>query len=565
MSSTLTELLADERQHLDETNAQFWTDAVLTYWTYEALRDVARRTECLEDVRRYTIVGGQQQYDLPTDMLRINRVVYRQSTGYTYALQLSSLQNLDDVWGTAQEIAGSQPYWCVDDQTEILTSRGFKKREELILKEPVYVVDPESGLGTWAPLQRINVYPSPGTLTRMEGVSHSSLTTKDHRWLVERRTGRERAWRKRFVTTEKLSDDDRIILAAPAGDRPVLGKYEDAFVELVAWSFTEGSFRRGRYEAISQSYTANPEKVDRIRNCLTTLFGGPTHRGQMRSRIEPRWREIELYPGMCQFLVNEAISNHLKEVAPNRVVKPSFVLELSMAQLELFLRTAIDADGHQRGRRATFGQKDPARLDAVEMVCAMLGKATRRVHRNRENPIWLLNIFGVNRLYPKKAAGHERAFKIEEVPHTGTVWCPTTPAGTWVARRRGATFVTGNCAIWGAPGLGTQQLYLYPTPSTTLDDGLRVFYYRLPKKPNLNAPNDPVDIPSGWEDLIPVYVEMVARRKEARDSRWKEAQDIYEARLKEMVDVTRQWHDQMLQFGTETSGYPIWLTQGDGW
>lgn len=229
---TLTDLLADCRQHLDETNAIYWTDAVLVYWIYEGLRDVARRTECLEDVKRYTIVGGQQQYDLPTDMLRINRVVYRQSTGYTYALQLSSLQNLDDVWGTAQEVAGSQPYWC---------------------------------------------------------------------------------------------------------------------------------------------------------------------------------------------------------------------------------------------------------------------------------------------------------------------------------------------AVWGTPGLGTQQLYLYPTPSTTLDDGLRVFYYRLPKKPDVNAEANPVDIPSGWEDLIPLYVEIVARRKEARDSRWKEAQDIYEARLAEMVDVTRQWHDQMLTFGEETSGYPIWLTQGDGW
>lgn len=229
MVATAAELLADVRQHLDETAAQFWTDDVLYYWMYEALRDVARRTECLEDVKRYTIVGGQQQYDLPTDMLRINRVVYRQTTGYTYSLQLSTLQNLDDVWGTAQEIAGSQPYWC---------------------------------------------------------------------------------------------------------------------------------------------------------------------------------------------------------------------------------------------------------------------------------------------------------------------------------------------AVWGTPGMGTQQLYLYPTPSTTLDDGLRVFYYRLPKKPGSTHPGDPVDIPSGWEDLVPLYVEIVARRKEARDSRWKEAQALYEARLEAMVETTRQWHDQMNFLGRETSGYPIWLTQG---
>ncbi len=232
MSATLTELLLDCRRHLDETNAQYWTDPELVYWIYEGLRDVARRTECLQDVKRYTVNSGQGQYDLPTDMLRINRVVYRQSAGYTYPLELSSLQNLDDVWGTAQEIVGSQPYWC---------------------------------------------------------------------------------------------------------------------------------------------------------------------------------------------------------------------------------------------------------------------------------------------------------------------------------------------AVWGSPGLGTQQLYLYPIPSQTLDDGLRVFYYRLPKKPDTTHGSDPVDIPSGWEDLIPLYVEVVARRKEARDSRWKEAQGIYEARLEEMIEVTRQWHDQMLTFGTQATGAPLWLTQGEGW
>lgn len=97
-------------------------------------------------------------------------------------------------------------------------------------------------------------------------------------------------------------------------------------------------------------------------------------------------------------------------------------------------------------------------------------------------------------------------------------------------------------SIWSYPGSGGQGLYVTPVPSETLSDGLRVFYYALPKQ--VVEDEDVAEIPAGWEDLIPLYVEYTARRKEASDNRWQEAKGLFEERLKEMLKTTRNWSDQ---------------------
>lgn len=109
--------------------------------------------------------------------------------------------------------------------------------------------------------------------------------------------------------------------------------------------------------------------------------------------------------------------------------------------------------------------------------------------------------------------------------------------------------------IWGHSG-GSQQLRPYPIPSETISDGLWIYYYRLPHKPEKEG--DQIDIPSGWEDLIPLYVEMVARRKD-NDPRWREAFDLYMERLSQMMSVTRHLSDQMTFF----SRSPIGMETGD--
>jgi hypothetical protein len=110
----------------------------------------------------------------------------------------------------------------------------------------------------------------------------------------------------------------------------------------------------------------------------------------------------------------------------------------------------------------------------------------------------------------------------------------------WYHSRQVAGSNPHTWTFWGYPGNG--KIYVYPSTSSTVKDGLLVYYYRLPRK--LSSPEDPADIPSGWEDLIPLYVEVLARRKESKDTRWRDAQLLYEQRLEDMIRHTRLPSDQ---------------------
>lgn len=107
-------------------------------------------------------------------------------------------------------------------------------------------------------------------------------------------------------------------------------------------------------------------------------------------------------------------------------------------------------------------------------------------------------------------------------------------------------------ALWGFPP--TLKLRLYPVPSQA--GTINLFYYRLPAA--VSADGDTLEVLAGYEDLIALYCEYVARRKD-RDPTWQEAKALYEERVSEMVDTTRQWHDQAMTVTVGQNAMPRWL------
>lgn len=113
---------------------------------------------------------------------------------------------------------------------------------------------------------------------------------------------------------------------------------------------------------------------------------------------------------------------------------------------------------------------------------------------------------------------------------------------------------TGTPRWWyplGHPGDG--EIGVFPAPSEALSGGLKVYYYRLPRP--IETPSDPVDINAGWQDIVELYVEYNARRKESTDNRWREAAQLYEARLEEFRRVSQNYSDQP-QFIGNTGAVP---------
>lgn len=299
---------------------------------------------------------------------------------------------------------------------------------------------------------------------------------------------------------------DYIPRAAPTADLPTEQKYSDALVELVAWYFTEGAHgvrpgRRTPKVVIHQSIKVNPENCARIRRALTELFGPESasldkggryataesvaRRAEAkRLRAEyprmsaneigrrlgvsgvmagkyletdakvrdsvPRWRSVLRRGGaMVHFVLNATAAEAILEHAPGRVVSLDFVRALTRSQLELFIDAAIRGDGHYFGATAYFSQKDPQMCDALELAAILSGRSVTRgrlvgIGRSATGPrvktLEGLTIGGHTTMYAPRG----RSFSVEK--YTGTIWCPTTENRTWLARRNGTVYYTGNSA-----------------------------------------------------------------------------------------------------------------------
>lgn len=129
--------------------------------------------------------------------------------------------------------------------------------------------------------------------------------------------------------------------------------------------------------------------------------------------------------------------------------------------------------------------------------------------------------------------------------------------GVWWLNRSQTEGIPAFFTMWGYPP--QLQVTLFPTPSNS--GVLTLWYYKLPTQLTNDGTDDAdqVELPMGWHDVIEYYCEWVALRKDA-DPRWQEAQGIYEAKLDELIRVTRRWSDQIGQMVPDQSPFvPSWI------
>lgn len=316
--------------------------------------------------------------------------------------------------------------YCVDETTEILTRRGWLTHEQVQVGDEALAVDPATGLASWQPIEDIYRSHRDGEMVLMESQVHSSLTTPTHRWLVLDQKRRYQ-WR----TSETLRRTDRVPYPRPRSDAPTTPKYQDEFVELVAWWWTEGSRRASGHGQIAQSHRVNEAYVARISRACRSLFGPP----RLHRERGPVWCEKRYDSGITSFTFLPSVVAQFDDVAPGKIPTMEFLESLTTAQLDLFIEASIDADGWRTGRSRLLSQRCEQRMKAFEAACALagIGNSTRLL----PNGMWSTTLM-------RAASTCPRAARVERVQYSGIIWCPTLPHHNWVARRAGKTYVTGN-------------------------------------------------------------------------------------------------------------------------
>ena len=275
--------------------------------------------------------------------------------------------------------------YCADEETEILTEGGWRSFRQVSAGDTVLTLDHGTGTSQWQPVQAVNVFPATErTLIRLEGRAHSSLTTGQHRWPVERTPPHASALSKVWATTGTLHEKDLFRTAAPCAHLPDQPKWPDSLVAETAESWRSGT------------------------------GSAPDH---------------------------------------------EFLRSLTLAQItQLLGRFWFQDEGWEKGR--DWGRlqnwrrlQDRDSAEALQFAAVLSGQT---VHLRCQEDGWSVE--------PDQRAllPYGDLTRTEE-RYGGHIWCPTTPNGTWLARRRGTVYFTGNSFMACAHGYVIEGRGLYRT------------------------------------------------------------------------------------------------------
>lgn len=399
--------------------------------------------------------------------------------------------------------------FCVDEDTEILTREGWKDHTALTTEDEVLTLDLETDQIRWEQVERVNRFDWDGPVTRWSNERFEAITTDDHRWVVEDwRVGNPKY---RHLAQHRIKTTGELNASRQNGMRLITGgghprgfadapKWSDEFVETVGWYVTEGhlSAQDGALW-ITQSHAVNPANVERIR----ALLGYWEEEGAAVGEYSCDGRATQFR------LRDESLLTQIEIAAPKKRLQPSFLTSLTYAQALLLYDTLMAGDGGSHATKGTVAtaqwfQSSTERIADFQMLCAMLGKRTQVIYRDRLGEAHPYNrgndCEGVVTIYSNRTT-NVSDLKKERFHKRGIMWCPTTPSGTWFARKKGTMpkggnrevcFWTGNCfpewhphdrnrlirfklkyRFWGTALEGTRQVFTYTELMT--EDSIQEF------------------------------------------------------------------------------------------
>ncbi|HHT9145265.1 MAG TPA: portal protein [Candidatus Wunengus sp. YC61] len=396
----------------------------------------------------------------------------------SYQTQIENMRRyIEDIGGSHDVSFGRIPAGikCVTPDTECLTREGFKSYTEVAIGDEILTVNSKTLQAEWKSIKELFVYDYIGEMYEFNNRHLSACVTPNHKWLVQIPT--HRLHKYDFIETKDLKPQYDIPLTINY-ERDEQSLFTDDFVELVGWMVTEGTYRKDNPKhnssvvKISQSYRANPDKVSIIRKIINSVSKGRFSEW----RTESNWATT--------FSISGDLGRLLRKMFPNKTLTYEFINLLTIKQLNLLRNALIDGDGNRREDGERYFTVKAKEVDMFQYICILLGEnahATKYIRSKNKNhqDYWEVRIKTSKFTTPLAPTGFNKRNEnaVTRLQYEGVVWCPNTENETFIARRNGTVYVTGNS------GVGIAELKSADaTNQTDLVDNLEDFLVRVGKK-----------------------------------------------------------------------------------
>ena len=317
-------------------------------------------------------------------------------------------------------------YGCLDEATEVLTNKGWKKYFELSPEDEVLQWDSKTNELSWTRPSKIHIYPYEGKMYHFANRHTDQLLTPNHRVYGKFRRHSRNPKPDVFEVVEAQHIKQHWQI-----DLPVAGLYkgskhvDESYAYLVGWWLTDAwAHQDGKACMFSQS---KPDTLLKLREAL--------------SKFDCSFSEYTKAPrkdthnAEHTFYVTGSLANKLINEFPTRELNIS-MLEWNIDSRKALLKGLLDGDGTYRDGQhgVVFWSKKKEKLDLVQLLAMSLNYRTLIDYKK-----------GCVHINPKTNTTQlQHRHTHDVVDYKGDVWCVTVPKGAFVVRRNGKVFITGN-------------------------------------------------------------------------------------------------------------------------
>ncbi len=367
--------------------------------------------------------------------------------------------------GAAVGLVKEMTYGCLDDQTECLTTRGWKKYHELTDDTRIACYDPDQDAIVYRKPSGINIKPYKGKMHHWHGQRIDAMLTPNHRVYMQRfRTRKHKATPFEIMRADEIPGVNfRILGAAKAAcdtPEPVTvqeygGRYNwqeidplsidpKLWLEFLGYYISEGHAAKPKngYNCweIDITQRADSPLTPKIQKCLNALpYARDWRRYKYDGNVCYHWR--------CAVRgLHEHLVRHCGQGSCNKKI-PNYVKTWPAEYLRVLLDALIAGDGRkpritQAGVwHTTYRTISKQLADDVQEIAIKCGlSASISISSYNGKDDFTVNLMDKRDMYVMP-------YQRTEVDYEGDVWCVTVPTGLFVVRRNGKVHITGNSVL----------------------------------------------------------------------------------------------------------------------
>lgn len=330
---------------------------------------------------------------------------------------------------------------CYSDDTEVLTSEGWKRWPEVKDGDIFATIDPTTNQVSYQKAQRIVRAPYSGDMYRFKNKHVDLLVTPNHNMLAAFRLNSSGEWSKNSLIRAD-SIGARAMRIPKAG-----GKWDGKtsrwlHAELQLLGFFIGDGNQAKRAGTPSFNIRKVREIAFLEQAVAQIPGASIteskHGARYVNGLSRDFRE----------LLAEAYSDDRSKVIP------SSVLDATVPELDAILDGLLNSDGYVRGHKREYFTTSQALRDGVMEIAMKLGiaadyrKTTRTAGKyanGRSMPVYKVSLFSGRNASPRLGWTHEdRRREVTVEQYNGFVYCATVPNGTLFVRRAGKTAWCGN-------------------------------------------------------------------------------------------------------------------------